>query len=246
VFRYRPLGRRDIFTLIIPGSLSVLAPLLYGFWRLRQGLLNYGPVAAGYWSRPWYILAVVAALVFIYAAIARIQSAGHFVIVYEGGLGLKLKRRHALRWEEMAGVSTETTGYHFLGIPLGQGYQGMLHPNTGKPIRLTNAIQDLPELLTLLKARLYPRLMPHLKANLESGQWIYFGPIAIRRDGFALRKRGKFPTSQPVPWSRLRRLDVTSGYLVVELSDQPHRKLPVSQIPNVELLLQLIQLGVNT
>ena len=224
----------------------MLVPLLYGFWRLRQGLLKFGPVAADQWSRPWYILTIVALLIFIYISFVRIQSSGHSVIVYEGGLGLRLKRKQVFRWEEIAGISTETSGYHFLGIPLGLGYQGVIHPNTDKPIPLTNAIQNLPELLTLLKARLYPRLTPNMKANLDRGQWVYFGPIAIRRDGLAFRKRGKYSSSQVIPWLRLRRLDVISGYLVVELSDQPRRKLPVSQIPNVELLLQFIQQGVNT
>lgn len=245
IFRYPPLGWKDVLFLILPGTVGVCLPLWFGFSRFRMAQAGYGPVAANLWSRPWYTLAVIALVVFIFISIARIRRAWRFVAVHEQGLRLSLKQTQSLRWEEIAGVSMETTRYHLAGIQLRLAYSGVLYPNAGKPIALPGAIQNLPELLTLIKARLYPRLLPHLQANLESGQWLYFGPIAIQKEGIQISGKGTFDHPRSVDWSQVVRMNILSGYLVVELSDNTTHKLPVSKIPNIELLLQLIQTGVN-
>jgi hypothetical protein len=244
VFRYRPLDWKDALTLILPGTLAVLVPLLYGFRQYRYAA-HFGPVASAHWSRPWYALAALALIIFIFAAILRIRSSRRFISVHPAGLQLGLSRRQTLRWEEIAGVATLAASYHFLGIPLVVRYQGIIYPNTGKPVRLTSAIQNLPDLLSMLKAYLYPRLLPNLKSNLEDGQWLHFGPIAICREGVHLSTRRATKKYDLIPWSSVRRVNVTAGLLVVELSDQPNRKIPVARIPNFELLLQLIDEGVH-
>ena len=48
-----------------------------------------------------------------------------------------------------------------------------------------------------------------------------------------------------IPWSGVRQITVRAGILIVELENQPDIRLPASQIPNLELLLQLIQQGVT-
>ena len=240
------MGWSDAVTLILPGSLGVLTPLLYGLARARYGFINYGPVAADHWSRPWYLLATIAYLIFTFVAISRIRASRRYIAVYERGLVLNLGRKNILGWDEVAGVTTESVRNQFLGISSRPYVQGTIYPNIGKPVRLDNAIQNLPELLTILKAKLYPRLLPHLQSNLRSGQWLHFGLLAIQHKGIKLLKKHKPNRAQPIPWSQITHINIESGFLVVELSDRPRLKLPVSQIPNIELLLQLIKMGVNS
>ena len=244
-FHFRPMGFRDAGTVLLPGTLAVLVPLYYGYARAHYAKVYYGPVAMDQWSRPWYALALIALLIFLILGVLRIIASRQSVSVYERGLRLSFGPQKNLRWEEIAGLATETSHYHFFGISLKNSFQGMIYPNIHKPIRLTNNIQDLPELLTLIKARLYPRLLPNLVANLEKGQSLHFGPLAMRKDGLILSNKKTSNVGQTVPWVRLQSVDVVSGYLVVELSDHTRRKLPISKIPNIELLLQLIQQGVN-
>ncbi len=246
VFRYRPLGWMEVLLLILPGGLAVLTPLFYGFRRAQQAAEHFGPVAAEHWSRPWYILAGIAVLVFLLAATLRIRKSRQYIAVYARGLKLNLGERRAIYWEQIAGISTETERYYFLGIISRPRMRGVVYPNTGKVVNLSGAIQDLPELLTILKARLYPRLYPNLLANLQSGQWLHFGPLAIQHKGIKLLNHNLPKQDQPIPWSHVLHVDIDSGFLVVELSDRPGLKVPVSQIPNIELLIQLIQLGVNS
>jgi hypothetical protein len=246
IFRHRQLGWLEALTLMLPGGLAVLLPLFYGYGRARFGTERFGVVAAEQWSRPWYLLACIAFIVFLLVAIIRIRDSSKYIAVHIGGLRLNLGNNRSLSWEQIAGVSTETVRYEFLGIKWSPRMRGVIFPSAGKPIRLTNAIQDLPELLSILKARLYPRLYPDLQANLHNGQWLHFGPLAIQRKGIKFLNHIRFKQEQPIPWSQVTHVDVNSGFLVVELSDQPRLKLPVSQIPNIELLIQLIQLGVNS
>lgn len=236
----------EAVTLILPGILGVLTPLLYGVARARYGILNYGPVAADQWSRPWYLLAIIAYLIFAFVGISRIMASRRYFAIYEGGVAHNLGRKMTFAWEEIAGITTETTQNQFLGILLRPYVQGYIYPNIGEPVRLDNAIQNLPELLTILKAKLYPRLLPRLQSNLESGQWLYFGSLAIQQKGIKLLNKHPSNRAQAIPWSQITFVNIESGYMVVELSDRPRLKLPVSKIPNIELLLQLIKMGVNS
>ncbi len=246
IFRSLPLGWRDVWFLLLPGALAVVVPLLYGYNRFRSAYTVHGPVPADQWSRPWYTLALIALCVFFIAAHLRIRVSHQFVAVHEKGIKVVLDQRRILRWEEIAGVSTQSTRYHLLGLQLRERYAGILYPNTGKPIHLNGAIQGVAELLSMLKARLYPRLLPNLQENFENGQWLYFGPLAIQKDGIKLIRKGVFSSKQTITWSQVSRIQVRLGYLVVELSDKTSQKIPVSNIPNIELLLQLIQMGVNS
>jgi len=245
-FQARPISMWTVFTLLLPGALSVLIPLYYGSARAHYATLHYGPVAAVQWSRPWYGLSILALLVFSYVSVIRITAAHRSIAVFERGVQFSFGRQKSLRWAEIAGLATEMSRYHFFGRPLKMAFRGIIYPNINKPIRLTEAIQDLPELLTLIKARLYPRLLPNLVSNLEKGQSLHFGPLAMRKDGLIWLNKRPASQGQTIPWANMRSVDVVSGFLVVELSDYSRRKLPVSKIPNIELLLQLIQQGVNT
>jgi len=243
VYNNRPLNRYDLFTLVIPGILSVLIPLFYGFDRARYAAASFGPVAAGAWSRPWYVLALFALLVFLALAFYRLVQRRRFIAVYKKGLHIQLGRARVFRWEEIAGIAFRASRRHFLGIPIQTRYHAVLFPGTGRPVELPGSIQNFPEMVSNIKAHLYPRLAPELHANFQAGQWLYFGPVAIQQTAIKLGSNTR-PAGRTIPWSGVDRLTVQSGYLVVELKDGPRRRLPVSQIPNLEILLDLIQSGV--
>jgi hypothetical protein len=244
VYRYRPFNRYDLFTLVIPGALSVLVPLFYGLDRANYAARNFGPVAVGSWSRPWYVLALLALLVFLSLAFYRLVQARHFVAVYKKGLQIQLGRARIYRWEEIAGVAFMTSKRHFLRLTLQTRYYAVLYPGAGRPVELPGGIQNIPELVSNIKAHLYPRLAPEMQTNFQAGKWLYFGPVGIQQTAIKLG-RGSRPPQRSIPWSGVDRLSVKSGYLVVELKDGPRRRLPVSQIPNLEILLDIIQSGVS-
>ena len=247
----------DLLSLFLLAILGVLAPLGYGLWRANYAFTHFGPVAARFWARPWYALTLVGLAAFLLLSVYRLYVAHRFVAVHKNGLHLHLVpfRDKQLSWYEIAGVSFAVVQERFLGLTLRSRDCAAIFPNLGKPIRLDGLVVGLPEFVARLKASLYPRLLPNLSANFAAQQWLYFGPLAINCR--TLRLPGK-----QLAWDQVRRLDVQAGYLVVELAgpDIPMQtlqnshmhqapvnshRLPVSKIPNLELLLQIIQQGVN-
>ncbi len=245
--------------LLIPGFLCVLAPAGYGLWRADYAYTHFGPVAAGQWSRPWFLLATVALAAFILLVIARTLAARRLVAVFQEGLLVKPGpfRSRKLRWEHIAGIASESTQEHFLNLPMKTRQRALLYPTLGKPVRIRDDLEKLPELVSRVKASLYPRLLPRLNESFRAGQWLYFGPLAVQKQSLHIGSRRPRTPRRPqpsesaspkgsIPWSRVERLTVRSGRLMVELHDHAPYRIPVAKIPNLELLLQIIQQEVST
>ncbi len=250
-YRYQ---RGFFFSLVLPGLLGVLAPLGYGFWLLNYAYTKHGPVAAVFRSRFWFQLAILALLVFLVLAVYRLIQARQTISIHKMGVLVQLRPFYSQKilWTEINGISNSVQEYHFLGIRLRTRQNATLIPSSGKPFILGENLEKLPELVSRLKASLYPRLLPSLKADFGAGKWLYFGPIAISQQGMRFYKnhqralanrsyRSDFKNRNIFIWARIKRLTVHSGDLVVELRDQSPKRIPVSRIPNLELLLQIIQ-----
>jgi hypothetical protein len=134
--------------------------------------------------------------------------------------------------------------------------QARLYLKGGRTVRLVEAvsgwdnlaalfgparIENLPELITRLKAHLYPRLYPALQAGFLAGRAVAFGPVSVQAQGLRMRPHNQAIT----PWSEIRRVTVRSGELMVELKHLQKgnslARIPVAKIPNLELLLKLIE-----
>lgn len=242
VYRGRGLCRSDVWQFWLPGFGAVLAPLGYGVWRSSYAYMHYGPVAAEFWSRPWYLLATFSVAVFALLGLYRISLSRRLVAVHKNGLLLRqgLLRVRRLPWTDLAGIAAGTVQDRFLGLALRTAHSAILYPGAGRPVRLDGSLQALPELVSRIKASLYPRLLPRMQQAFSAGQWLYFGPIAIQREGLRLDR-------QRFRWEEIDRVAVQAGYLVVELQDRPKKKrVLLSKIPNFELLLQIISQGVTS
>jgi hypothetical protein len=234
VYRARAFGARELFTLFIPGVLLVFVPLGYGIYRAYTAYTRFGPAVAERWSRPWYLLALAALVVFLLLILLRLRLARRRVAVHQGGLNLVLARRRILPWISITGISTAITRRTFLGWSLGLRYSAVIYPARGRPVHLAPYLEALPELISRIKASLYPRLATGLKNELKAGRWVRFGPLSIHPAALQVNKRR-------VPWAEIQGLTIQDGDLLVEWVNQPRARLPISQIPNLELFLELAQ-----
>jgi len=236
VYHYRPIHRLWLFAYIGLSIAAVAAPLIYATQRYIYGYAKHGEAAALIWSRPWFILAGFALLTALLLLVYRLRVAHRFIAIYKHGVFLALSLKQSYRWEQLNGIAAETRQDRLFGFALKPRYLAVLFPTIGKPIRISDAIENLPDLLSRLKANLYPRLMPVLKEQFLAGKWIYFGPLAIQRQYLRIHKR-------QYAWSQVAQIQVERGYLVIKLRDQPMRRLAIGQIPNWELFLQLVNMG---
>jgi len=237
-YRYHPLRSQESLSYLGLGILAVTIPLAYGLDRYRYGYNNYGELAAITWSRPWFLLAGFALISFCLLLVHRLRLAGRYIALHQRGLCLALTQTQVYRWEQISGIATAMFQPQLFGIKLSTRYRVTIFPNLGRPVHINDSFENVPECMTRLKASLYPRLTPQLKSEFLVGKWVYFGPIAIQRNNLRIRKL-------QVPWSKVKRVSVAAGDLVVELVDLSNQRLPVDQIPNFEILLQLIDQGVT-
>jgi hypothetical protein len=235
----RKLTARDVLLLFTPGIAACLAPLGYGLWRAEYAYTRYGPVAAEYWSRPWYYLAIAAAVIFMILGFFRLRLSLISVKVYQKGISVRtgFRRARDFGWEDFHGLTSSTTQEHFFGFPVRSTHQARLILKSGKTIELPRSLRNFPELISRIKVNLYPRLLPQLHSEFQSGAWLSFGPVAIQQQG--LRWDG-----QSASWQQVKRIDVREGKLVIEFTDHANKIIPVSRIPNLELVLQLIDQGI--
>jgi hypothetical protein len=103
----------------------------------------------------------------------------------------------------------------------------------------------MPGLIARIKARLYPGLLARSRQAFLSGSQLIFGPLTIQRQGLSLDlKKRREQTSETIPWSQVVHVDVQGGRLLIELDSLPIQSIPVSKIPNLEIMLDLIHQGV--
>jgi Family of unknown function (DUF6585) len=244
LYRSRPLGWRDAFTVLAPGLLGVLAPYSYALWLYERTLQQHGPAAAQQWSQVWFWLAWMALAVFILLCILRLSDLRRFVAVHRRGIRLRpgFLHTYSLQWKQISGVALSVTQDVFLRSRGRARLRAVIYPNQGKQIRLDERLQNLPELISRLKASLYPRLLPEMKTSFQAGKWLYFGPLAVQSNALRLHNGN-------ITWGQVENLQVKAGYLAISWKEGqgPARsmRVPVSKIPNFELLLQIIREGVN-
>jgi hypothetical protein len=158
-----------------------------------------------------------------------------------------------LSWEEVSGIIVELIASSEGKAP---SHRVILFCKSGRKLHLIDArsawdalanlsgprrIENLPELVTRIKSRYYPRLLPRLRLAFHAGETLSFGPISIHKEHITMRSASRMP----VPWGKVNRVTVQSGTLVVELENSKNNpsitRFPVSKIPNLELMLSLIE-----
>ena len=230
----------DFFFLFIPGALLVLAPLAYGLWRAYYGYTQFGPAAAEAWARPWFTLAAILLVPLVILAVYRAYMATRSVSVYPDGLRIRLSlfQNRQLLWDEIAGVSSVAIDERFLGLPIRVRHSAVLFPAGGKPIPLSSRLEKLSELVLTIKDQIYPRITPLLQERFAGGDWLQFGKIAIADRGMRLGRR-------KLSWNQVKAIRVRSGFLVIELTSGDRLRLAVSRVPNIEILLHLLDTGLS-
>jgi hypothetical protein len=241
-YRWRPLRRFELPGILLLAGLAVCLPLAYGYLRMQYAYASYGPAAAQAWSQPWYTLGGAAALCAVILVLLRWMDSRRRVSVHQRGLVVATSRKKFIPWSELEGVASGSIQTHFLGIPLRTRQTARLYPAVGKPIRLPGSLENLAELLTRIKAALYPRLLPRMQAAFEAGKPLYFGLLAVTQT--TLRLEGDEPL-RSLPWEQVAHIGVQSGMLEIHLASDEKIRMPIQDIPNLELLLQIIQSGVK-
>ena len=240
-YRDRRLTWRDLVLFFTPACLAVLSPWAYGTWRSWYASQYYGPVAAEAWGPPWFLLATVASLPLLLLVWTRLRRSSRWVRIHRDGIHVHTASgmHTRLPWEQITAVAYQASQMAFLGRVYHTHHQLHIYRVQGRPIRIDPRLNNLDDLAARIKAKRYPRLLNQLRTSYQAGETLSFGPLQIRKTDLVLQ-------GQDYPWSQVKRVNLDAARLVVELQNQRQKSIPVTKIPNLELLLQLIDEGVET
>jgi hypothetical protein len=240
IYGMPPISWRDFWLRLLPGILGILALLGFGLWRAWYGYTRYGPAAGASWGRFWFLLAATALVPLTWFWWYRIRQTRRMVKVYQNGIRILEAGggSRAFLWHHLAGIAIRKTRERFLWIPLREYIQVTLHPHIGQPVRIDPRTPDLADLSARIKGKIYPRLLKEFRTLRLAGKNLYFGPITMTPVGLTL-------SDQTFNWNQIARMDVSNGKLTIQMKDGHRIKISVGEIPNVELLIQIIQEGVT-
>jgi len=242
----RALGWRDLLLTFIPATLATLSPYFYGLWRVQYARIKFGPSAAGTWGWPWFALSLVALIPLLWLAIRRVRQAHRKIDVYTKGIVIYKpgRRKQTVYWDTITGIADTKVEYRFLGLQLRVAHESTIFLLGGDQIKFDKRIRGLDELCARIKAKVYPRLLPNYRAVLKNGGTLSFGMISFNQQTITIRNDGLLSQETIVPWKQVSRLEPRDGFLVVEFYEKRGIKIPVGQVPNTEILIQLIQEGI--
>jgi hypothetical protein len=257
IHRGLPIGRRDTWWLA-GLVICITIPLLLGILSIRSFAIDHGLYAAIFQVQYLFLIAYLAFLFFITILVYRLWTSKYFVAVYDKGIRWRLKgfRTKMLVWEELNGIATAAFEDVLFNKKISDEQVSILYPARDRPILLDRRLQGLDALIEEIKNQYYPVIFPHLMENFKNGQIVSFGPVVVQDQSISLARtdiQKEFLQSpyqskrmQTFPWSTLSGLSVKSGFLMVKSENSKIKRIPVSHIPNFEILLKIVEQGVNS
>lgn len=253
---YRILTPRKLPYLVLPvGGLALsVGVLTWALFRVYLDYTHHGLTAALSWNWLWIAAGGLGALVCILFTLPPLFWKQPAIYLFQNGLQISPTSRFSgahnraefIPWELVTGIRVDAAQR---GVDSGSIHRrAVLTFQTRKPLQLSDhppgrrVIPALVDMISYVKARLYPRLMPAYCAQISAGKWLVFGPVSIHAQELSL-DAGPLGL-QRIPWKQVQRVGLQAGDLVVEWSLPSraiqHKHIPVANIPNLELMLQLI------
>jgi hypothetical protein len=243
MYKSRPIQRRDLYLPLFLGLISIFIPLCYGLFRTIYGYAQHGVVIAFKWGFPWLITTVLVSFLVAGLFYWQLRIRRQTVFIYMSGLRIHSNffTNLKLSWDELLGISVCQEKFGTDDQP-SYNQVTLLRAN-GRPIKLYKDLDHLNELLTRIKASIYPRLLTILKRDFSNGHIISFGPVSLDKSKLYIQKSPVKIGNMKFPWKEIDQITIRSGYLVVELKTNKSIQLNSCRIPNIELLLEIIRKG---
>ncbi len=235
-YSVQELAWRDLARVFLPLILLVFIPLGYGIWRTLYGYSSFGPAAAAKWGEIWFLIAAALTLIVLIYALHRLQRAHTWIHIYEWGLKLHkpIGPTRDLPWDEIQGITSYSVNKNFLGILNRKKDHTTLYSRRYRPLRIHPKLRDRSGLIKIIKKQTYNKLQPKLHQAFTSGKTIPFGGVSISKTKLILPK-------VEVPWDYVEGIKVHQGVFRVSLTENNALDIPIRNIINLEILLQLIK-----
>lgn len=224
-------------------ALLLIAGFAVGFLSAQQ--MRSGPTI----QDPRIILSLIFFLgfdlIFWLFLLARYRQSGYFLEIFHHGIQFDLpgSGQKCLRWDEIDAISVEVVEAQFFGLQGRPRWRAWLDPRQGKTVELDSSIDNLPEAISRLKAATYPNRLKNYRLAFSNGQPLRFGPLVIHPDHLVVQR--KILPQKNIPWAQVALVRIEKGRLIIALSRGQRYRIPVKNIPNLELFLEIVKQDIH-
>lgn len=244
------LGQTEQVYLAQPSELGVLiGVLILGLAFLMPGLfLLVAPIFTSMFKDPPWVAGLIFTLIGSLLVGLSVWSMWsnrvgiHAVVVYHDGFAFEQGGSvQTWQWPEIATIFSNETFHMSKRGAQWTDREYTLSRNNGEKVVLTSyQLANVRGLISVIKRRALPEMLPPLQQAYQAGQPVTFGPVTVSREG-GIEVGGK-----NVAWSDVVKVEVKSGDLLVTMQKRGvlsgHHSVRASTIPNIEALCQIMGL----
>ncbi len=237
---HRLRRNRQWTAVVVAGVLLLVALVMIGIgvYRWYFAFSRYGPAVVWRWSAPALLMGGGLGLLALFSGALAWRRRPPTIRVHRRGLSLlRGSSIERVEWRDVRRIHTNAVRYGLPPLPLSREAEITLELLDGRRIRLSHMLEGFLELVETVKRHVYPGLLAEYTAAFNQGRPLAFGPLVLSAQGV---QRGK----QVLPWSAISQATLNDGHLRVDATPggrSERIKIPVHQIPNVDLCVQLIQ-----
>lgn len=238
IFRNRPTSLRIWLLFILPAGLLTTFSFTYGLLLAGNAFQQHGPAMALLRARGWIAIGTVVLIVLAAYLLFLLLLSFQRIEIFDDGIRYRnsLLQERIYMWSEIYGISSSATRSTILGRSFRTIPSGRIIPKNGKPIDLSNQLEGVPNLIRIIKSKVYPLLWTEMKTGFLEGECLQFGRIALDKTYLSIAKKR-------IPWTTVKKIGVDSGFLVIDMYRGSSGRVPLSQILNLELLLKVVDWG---
>jgi hypothetical protein len=192
-----------------------------------------------------YVMGGVGLLVTLYGAWRLLVGWSICAVLYPDGLAFFNGSEVLIfRWPDVAAIKMQVVQYSaYHVIPVGASHTYTITNQNGQIIKLDDQLGKVQELFEVVRKAVFPILMKRSVEALASGQTLTFGSITLSK-AVGVQKGNKL-----YHWNELGRVSVDNGVVNI----RPRKgglfggiRAPVSNIPNVDVLVTLLRQSFQT
>jgi hypothetical protein len=154
----------------------------------------------------------------------------------DGFVFLKGSRVMPCRWDQIAFVWQRIVRYYRNGVYAGTSFKFTVQRNDGVQMVITQIFRSGNDLGACIQREVTSRLAPQALASVQHGQTQPFGRFSLSRQGLTTPR-------EMLPWSEVRQVSASGGWLMIQRHDQ--RKGisygKVDKIPNLYVFLNVAE-----
>lgn len=234
----------EFFTTLLLLFVLFVIPFFVGLYRTIYGYAQYGPVPAFSWGFPWLVFSFVCFLLISIYFIYRLNIARVFIHLHTHGILIQklLRKERTFRWEDISELYV--IQQQLRSNSKSHSTKAVIY--TMDNVRLSfrdSMIENLPELLTQIKASVYIHQYPKIRERFHMGKVMSFGPINVQSRYIKINQAGIKRQSPQIHYAEINRITVKSGQLLIKLKTNIVYRINTATVPNIEILLDLISIN---